>query len=197
MKMLTEIEPLEVVLFDWAGVLVYDAFKDMSKYEENFGIAKNALQEAKNKYWIPLSLAEITEEQFWPKVFTEAGILPADNFIEMVRKDLLESHQPYQQSWLLVNTIKKYSPKIKLGLLTNNCKEWFEYWEQKYSLSKTFDSIITSYNVHYRKPDRRIYDAAIRVLDVDPRKILFLDDQIPNVEAARSAGMQAVLFQPY
>ncbi len=188
---------LEVVLFDYAGVLVTDGFKDMSRYEERFGIARNALQEAKNRYWIPLSLGEITEQEFWYNVFVQAGIEPAGNFIKMVRQDVLDSHQPCPQTWSLVRIIKEGLPKIRLGILSNNCREWMEYWKQKYSLHKTFDPIISSYDVGYRKPDRRIYDAAIKTLGVRPERILFLDDQSRNVEAAKSSGMQAVLLQPY
>lgn len=188
---------LEVALFDWAGVLVSDGFQDMSRYEEGFGIAKNALQEAKNRYWIPLSLGEITENEFWYNVFIQAGIEPAKSFISMVRQDLLDSHRPYQQTWSLVRMMKESSPKIKLGILSNNCREWLEYWKEKYSLSKTFNPIISSYDVGYRKPDRRIYDVAVKMLGVNPERILFLDDQSRNVEAAKNFGMQTVLFQPY
>ena len=92
--------------------------------------------------------------------------------------------------------IKKSSPEIKCGILSNNCREWIEYWEQKYHLSETFDPIICSYDIGYRKPQRKFYEAAIKILDVEPERILFFDDQEVNVEAATRSRMQAVLFKP-
>lgn len=127
---------LEAVLFDWAGVLVTDGFKDISvyEYERGFGVREGSLNEAKTIYWPSLSLGKITEEKFWYNVFVKARILPADNFIDMVKQTVLDSHRPYQQVWSLVKMIKKDSPQIKIGILSNNCREWMEYWKQKYSL---------------------------------------------------------------
>ena len=44
------------------------------------------------------------------------------------------------------------------------------------------------------KPDPAIYDIALRRLDAKPETTLFLDDYLPNVEAARDLGMAAVQF---
>jgi HAD superfamily hydrolase (TIGR01549 family) len=189
---------IEAVLFDWADVLVTDGFKNISEYEfeEGFGVPDYALEEAKTLYWGPLSLGKITEQKFWEEVLHQAGIMPGDNFIDMIRTRVLDSHVPFKQTWSLVEMIKRYSPNIKCGILSNNCREWIEYWEQKYSLSKTFNPIICSYDVGYRKPQRKMYEAAIKILGVRPERILFFDDQEINVEAATRSHMQAVLFKP-
>ena len=188
---------IEAVLFDWAGVLVSDGFRDISvyEYERGFGVPEGSLDRAKTIYWPALSLEKISEQEFWYNVFVKAGILPADNFIEMVRQTILDSHQPYKQVWSLVKTIKEGSSQIKVGILSNNCREWMKYWKQKYPLS-IFDPIITSYEVGYRKPDRRMYKRAAEILGVDANKILFFDDQEGNIESARYVGLGAVLIQP-
>lgn len=189
---------IKAALFDWADVLVTDGFKNISAYdfEEGFGVPEYALEEAKTLYWASLSLGKISEQTFWEEVLSQAGILPADNFIAMVKTRVLDSHIPYKQTWWLVEMIKKSFPEIKCGILSNNCKEWVEYWEKRYHLSETFNPIICSYIVGYRKPQRKFYEAAIEMLGVEPEKILFFDDQEINVEAAARSHMQAVLFKP-
>ena len=44
------------------------------------------------------------------------------------------------------------------------------------------------------KPDPEIYARHARDFDLDPQAIFFVDDSPANVEGARDAGWQAVLF---
>jgi len=44
------------------------------------------------------------------------------------------------------------------------------------------------------KPQREIYDDAVRGLGVRPGEALFLDDRIENIQGAREAGLEAELF---
>jgi HAD superfamily hydrolase (TIGR01509 family) len=44
------------------------------------------------------------------------------------------------------------------------------------------------------KPDRAIYDEAIRRAGAPAHEIFFTDDRRENVDGARAAGLDAVLF---
>ena len=44
------------------------------------------------------------------------------------------------------------------------------------------------------KPQREIYNHAVRGLDLAPGETLFLDDRTENVEGAKDAGLHAELF---
>lgn len=50
---------------------------------------------------------------------------------------------------------------------------------------------VVSYEVGALKPERAIYDAAVRAMGTDAGRILFLDDLDENVAGARAAGLQA------
>ena len=45
------------------------------------------------------------------------------------------------------------------------------------------------------KPDGRIFALALARLDVRPEEVVFVDDFVRNIEAARAFGMQAVHFR--
>jgi FMN phosphatase YigB (HAD superfamily) len=45
------------------------------------------------------------------------------------------------------------------------------------------------------KPDPAIYEHTLKGLDVSAAEALFLDDRIPNVEAARALGIHAIQFR--
>ena len=44
------------------------------------------------------------------------------------------------------------------------------------------------------KPDRAIYDHHVAAFGLDPAATLFIDDSQKNVDGAKAAGWQAVLF---
>ena len=59
------------------------------------------------------------------------------------------------------------------------------------------DGYIFSYMIHEIKPDRAIYDALTEKYDLKFEECVFIDDSEDNVEAARSYGMQGIVFAGY
>ncbi len=62
------------------------------------------------------------------------------------------------------------------------------------AINDIFDPLILSFEVGSMKPDRGIFDTLSRTSGVPHEQIFFTDDVMENVEAARSAGLQAVQF---
>jgi putative hydrolase of the HAD superfamily len=60
---------------------------------------------------------------------------------------------------------------------------------------RLFDVVVASCDVGVRKPDEAIYRIMCRRLGVDLADTVFFDDHAPNVEAAASLGMVAILFR--
>ncbi|MDE0472635.1 MAG: HAD family phosphatase [Ekhidna sp.] len=59
------------------------------------------------------------------------------------------------------------------------------------------DKAYFSHEIGMRKPDLECYQFVIEDIDLYPSRMLFLDDRLDNVAAAREAGMKAVqIFQP-
>jgi 2-haloacid dehalogenase len=44
------------------------------------------------------------------------------------------------------------------------------------------------------KPDRAIYDHHVKAFGIEPSAALFIDDSQKNVDGAKAAGWEAVLF---
>jgi glucose-1-phosphatase len=60
-------------------------------------------------------------------------------------------------------------------------------------LSRTFENSV-SFSSHLTgkiKPDPEAFEHVVDMLGCEPPEVLFLDDNLPNVEAARLIGMQA------
>lgn len=59
-----------------------------------------------------------------------------------------------------------------------------------------FERLFFSQDMHLRKPDPQIYLQALEVAGMTPAESLFIDDNLPNVEGARLAGLQGFHFDP-
>jgi len=84
----------------------------------------------------------------------------------------------------------------RLGILSNTCDMHFDWFGSgHYSpIPEAFDVIVLSYQVKQSKPDRAIYEHAARQAGVAPEDVFYVDDMPANVEGARAAGFDAVLF---
>ncbi|MFO7923716.1 MAG: HAD family phosphatase [Bacteroidales bacterium] len=58
-------------------------------------------------------------------------------------------------------------------------------------LTELFEKLYYSHEVKMRKPDREIFDHVLKDAGLKAENVLFIDDSVHNVEAARTAGLQA------
>lgn len=96
----------------------------------------------------------------------------------------------------ILNTLEMLKERnFKIGLISNadviDCK----YWSQS-QLSSYFDDAVFSCNVGFLKPDKRIYELAMKKLEVFPNECLFVGDGGSNeLYGARLTGMKTVFTE--
>ena len=84
---------------------------------------------------------------------------------------------------------------LKLGLLTNNVKEWQPLWRPLWPIDELFETVVDSGFVGYRKPAPEIYEITLQEMGLRASEALFIDDMELNCDAARALGMQTVHFR--
>lgn len=80
-----------------------------------------------------------------------------------------------------------------LACLSNTNHLHWERFEKETPLLRSLHSHFVSHHIGILKPDPQVYEHVISTLDCSPGRILFMDDNQINVDAAAGAGMQAVL----
>lgn len=98
-------------------------------------------------------------------------------------------HSPDMMS--LVRRAK--SQGIRTALLSNS-------WGMNYPpdlFDGMFDALVISGEVGMRKPDREIYEYALEAIDLPAEQCVFIDDILPNVQAATDVGMVAIHHTDY
>jgi putative hydrolase of the HAD superfamily len=83
----------------------------------------------------------------------------------------------------------------RMGLCTNNVREWAPLWRAMLPVQEIFDVVVDSAIVGFRKPEPEIYQLTLQQLGVEPGQALFIDDVEVNCLAARELGLTAVWFQ--
>ena len=83
---------------------------------------------------------------------------------------------------------------LTLGLLSNIPPELAAEFRQRHAWLDRFAVVGFSCRIGHVKPEPAAFDWCIRILGVEPARILFVDDREENVRAARSRGMQGHLF---
>lgn len=81
-----------------------------------------------------------------------------------------------------------------LHYLSNMPEPFAAHFERTHDFMDLFQSGVFSARVNLVKPDPAIFAHAAAVFGGDPSRLLFLDDHLPNVVAARDAGWQAIHF---
>lgn len=84
--------------------------------------------------------------------------------------------------------------KYITAVLSNAGDSFRQIVNKAYQLEKLVDHIIISAEEGMAKPDERIYYKTCDRLGVQPEEVVFVDDLIENVEAARRLGMTAIQF---
>lgn len=83
----------------------------------------------------------------------------------------------------------------RLVLLSNTSEAHMDWVRATYDFLGLFDALVLSYEVGAMKPDRSIYEAALRVSGVPAEECFYTDDIEAYVEAARAMGVDAHLYQ--
>lgn len=111
-------------------------------------------------------------------------------FIDVFIKDVrMEDYV----STLLTDLKEKY----KLGLVSN-----FAYSPglrkilQRFNLAKFFDAIVISGELGLRKPHPKIFEKALKTLDVEAAKAVFVGDSLKaDIHGAKQVGLKTVLVE--
>jgi len=79
-------------------------------------------------------------------------------------------------------------------MLTNFAADTFTEARQRFDFLDRPRGVTVSGEIGLIKPDRAIYDHHVASFGLEPAATLFIDDSQKNVDGARAAGWQAVLF---
>jgi epoxide hydrolase-like predicted phosphatase len=188
------------VISDFGGVLTTPLMESFLAYQRESGISIEELGAAMGRMMetdggrhplFELEKGHLTEDEFTRRLGAELG-----REVSSMRDTYFENLHPNEPMISYLRGLREEG--LRLGLLTNNVREWEPLWRAKLpDVDELFEVIVDSGFVGMRKPDAEIYELTLERMGGGLRfeECLFLDDIEINCEAARELGMSAVRFQ--
>jgi putative hydrolase of the HAD superfamily len=194
---------ITAVISDFGGVLTTPLIQSFAAVQDQTGVPFEELVNA---------MTRIAEEDGRHPLFElETGRLSEVDFLRKLGDTLkpVLGHRPELHRFreIYFDALHPNEPMIELmleakdsghrmGLLTNNVREWEPLWRTMLPVDEIFEVVVDSGFVGMRKPDREIYDLTLeRMGNPTPEECLFIDDTDVNCDAARELGMSAVHYR--
>ena len=80
-------------------------------------------------------------------------------------------------------------------LLSNTNPMHWEHIRRRYAFAREAAGAVLSHELGLRKPERAIYEAAVRMAGFSASECVFVDDLADNVAGAKAAGLRAFKFK--
>jgi len=135
-------------------------------------------------YWRKANVGEISSLEFFSKLGFEGDI-------KKIEKEYLNTIEVDAAFYSAAQTLGKY---YRLAILSNDLSEWSNYLRDKFDINKYFDTIVISGDVKLQKPDINIFNLMIDRLALPACRCTYIDDRRRNLSAAKSIGMETILF---
>lgn len=125
--------------------------------------------------------------------------LPAGR-IEQLPRFLTELHRSLSRRRLhryphVRRVLDELGRHYRLGVVTDGQTAYARPELDELGLLDHFDRIVVSGDLGFRKPDRRMFDIALRALQVAPEHAVYVgNDTFRDVHGARQAGLHTVLY---
>jgi putative hydrolase of the HAD superfamily len=185
---------ISTVLFDVGGVLLTNGWdrNERAAVLEQFALDGVAFEQrhelAKDAWEKGLMTAEqyLLQTVFYePRPFTPAAFLQA-----MKERSVLLPHGAIRILQELAA-----SEEVELAILNNEARELNDYRIERFEFGRYFDVFLSSCYLGLRKPDPKIFEVALDVLQRDPAEVAFIDDRAGNCAAAEASGIHAIQYQ--
>jgi putative hydrolase of the HAD superfamily len=181
---------IKAVIFDWGGVLIENPTEGILRYcREVLGIGTGCMLAAYRKLIPYFQEGKISEEEFWKGVRRRTGAkggMPVSLWLEAFEHSYVEKKDVFAVAHAL------HGRGCRTGILSNTEKPARPIMQR--DSYRIFDPVVLSWQVGAAKPQRRIFEALIETLRLNPQEILLIDDVEANIAAARDIGLQGILF---
>ena len=191
--------PIEAVLWDFGGVFTPSPFHAGRRFAVAKSLDFDALFAAvfgpyhtdTDHPWHRLERGEMALAD----AFAEIAATAQANGVGFDMKDLMASvSDDGIDRTIVADKVRMLRASgLRMGIVTNNVREYSERWQRMIPVDELFDDIVDSSAVGVRKPNPDIYRLALRRLGVArPEGAIFVDDFGPNVDAAIAIGLHGV-----
>lgn len=181
-------------LFDYGKVISTEPEPaDWAALERETGLQ---LAPASSPYWAhreAFDAGVASPAEYWARVLGRDSV-DADKVRALEDLDAAQWSHLNPETLRILETLA--GAGAQLALLSNMPVRMSERYLRESSWPAYFTRTFFSGQLGLIKPDVRIFEHVLNELAAAPGDVLFVDDNLPNIEAARSLGLRTVHFGP-
>ncbi len=180
----------KLIIFDLGGVLFTDGSNLFVEYlhKEYHLPVEDIKHVISGKIGTAYREGKITRDEFWKKVLEK---LPINGDPSLLEKQWINSYDLIDETKIIIQLLRKH---YSLFYLSDNVKERVDALNTKFQFLSLFDGGVFSHEVGVRKPDPRIYLAALEKAHMNPQESVFIDDKESSLPPAKALGIETILF---
>jgi putative hydrolase of the HAD superfamily len=181
------------VIFDLGGVVIeWNPDRILAGYyadPEMRTTMKTALFQHPD--WLQLDRGTLNEADLLVRAAERTGRPAAElsGLLQAVRESLHTKSET-------VTLLEKLTARgVPLYCLSNMSSDIFAYLRERHSFWGVFRGIVISGDIQMIKPERQIFEFLLQRYGLVAEQTVFVDDNAPNIEAARELGIHPVWFK--
>ncbi len=185
---------IRAVVFDIGGVLLRTEDPSIrQRLGDKFGLQTGELENLvfNSQPALASTIGQVTEKAIWEYVARELNLSPEKTAL---LKEAFWAGDQVDQT--LLKFLQKCREEYITALLSNAWVGARSFLAEEYGITEgeTVDRILFSSELGVAKPDPLIYQLLAKTLNCNYGEILFVDDFIENVKAARQLGIHAIHY---
>ncbi|HEX8946412.1 MAG TPA: HAD family phosphatase [Gemmatimonadaceae bacterium] len=184
---------IDLVLFDIGGVLGSNGWDREQRMAavERFGLDDEDFQYRHEEMVGALEAGQISLGEYLDvTVFCDGRTFSREEFTSF----MLAQSVPWADSIAVARELAE-SATVRLATLNNESEALNNYRIERFGLREIFPTFFTSCWLGVRKPTREIYTRVLGMTQADPKRTLFIDDRVQNLNPAAALGMQSIHFE--
>lgn len=182
---------ITTVLIDFGGVLAEEGFLEgLRALGRKNGLDPDEFFKTVDAliYETGYLTGRVDEAIFWSAVRKRTGIGGTD---QDLRAEILDRFVLRPDMLALMDSLRGMG--IVVAMLSDQTN-WLEEIDRSTSLFSHFDRVFNSYRMKKSKRDASVFDYVCALLEVEPRKALFVDDNINHIARAQERGLRTIHF---
>ena len=187
---MTQTQSIKALFLDIGGVLLTNGWDRNARYRaaQHFKLDYEQLNERHHLTFDTYESGKLSLEDYLQRiVFYEDRTFSIEEFARFI----MEQSQPFPEMIQLVKKLKQ-EYGLKLLAVNNEGREINTYRIRQFALDTIFDAFVSSCYVHLRKPDLDIFQLALAIGQIDPKEVVYIDDQLMFVQVAQRLGMNCI-----
>ena len=181
---------IEALIFDIGNVVIpFDWQSAEGQLRIRCENGKRSAREEVSGLMNQFELGEIPQKVFVPAAARAIGFRGDEQEFIAILNSIFFPNPPMERS------IQQLAVRFPLYLLSNTSELHLAYLQRNFKVLRHFSDGVYSFHAKCAKPDRKIFQVAVKQFDVAPESTVYIDDLEANVRSALDLGFHAIRYE--